>query len=123
MKIYLAAMIILIGVGVAESQKRAGTYELHPNQTVVITDGDRAIKFDIGAASGDDEFTLRGTAKLAGRNIYVYRTVIKGKIDDSVCRIRFTFTGRYVIVKEDLECTNYRFPIVSLDGRYEKIAP
>ena len=123
MKTIIATMIVLAGFSAAEGQKRAGTYELHANQTVVITESTRAVKFDIGAASGEDEFTLRGTAKLVGRNVYEYRTVIKGKIEDSVCRIRFTFTGRYVNVKEDLECTNYRFPIVTLDGRYEKIAP
>ena len=123
MKTLLTAIIITVIVSVAEGQKRTGTYDLHANQTVVITDSARGIKFDIAAASGDDEFTLRGTARLVGKNVYEYRTVIKGKIEDSVCRIRFTFTGRYVNVKEDLECTNYRFPIVSLDGRYEKAAP
>ena len=121
MKEIYAALLILTFGGTSSAQNRSGVYELHPNQTVEIVDNSRSIKFDFGASAGNDELRLRGTAKLVRKNVYEYRTTIRGKVDDSVCRIRFTFSGAILTVKEDLECTNYRFPIVSLDGRYEKL--
>ncbi len=121
MKKFFAALLILTFGSTVLAQNRAGVYELHPNQTVEIVDNSRSIKFDFGASAGDDELKFRGTAKLLRRNVYEYRTIIRGKVEDSVCRIRFTFSGAILTVKEDLECTNYRFPIVSLDGRYEKL--
>ena len=122
MKKIFTALLILVFGGAASAQKnRSGFYELHPNQTVEIVDNSRSIKFIFGASAGEDELTLRGAAKLVRKNVYEYRTIIRGKVEDSVCRIRFTFSGANLIVKEDLECTNYRFPIVSLDGRYEKV--
>ena len=121
MKGVFAALLILTFGGTALAQSRSGVYELHPNQTVEIADNSRSIKFDFGASAGDDELRLSGTAKLVRKNVYEYRTIIRGRVDNSVCRIRFTFSGAILTVKEDLECTNYRFPIVSLDGRYEKL--
>ena len=120
MKRVFAALLMLVLGDTALAQNRSGVYELHPNQTVEIVDKSRSIQFDFGASLYDDDFKLRGTAKLVRKNVYEYRTIIRGKVDDSLCRIRFTFSGRLLTVKEDLECTNYRFPDVSLDGRYEK---
>ncbi len=120
MKKIFAALLILVLGGTALAQNRSGSYALNPAQSVDIVDKSRSINFDIGGSMGDDDFNLRGTAKLIRKNVYEYRTIIRGKVDDSLCRIRFTFSGRILTVKEDFECTNFRFPDVSLDGRYEK---
>ena len=123
----LCSILLIVFFGFAAipstlaQNNRSGAYALNPNQSVEIVDNSRSVKFDIGASAGNDDFTLRGTAKLVRKNVYEYRTIIRGKVEDSVCRIRFTFSGAYLTVKEDLECTNYRFPIVSLDGKYEKV--
>ena len=121
MREIIAALFVLTFVNVILAQKHSGIYELNPNQTVEIIDKSSSIKFDFEAASGDDNFKLNGTAKLVRKNVYEYRTIIRGKVDNSICRIRFTFSGVYLNVKEDPECGNYRFPIVMLDGRYEKL--
>lgn len=121
MKKILAALLILTFGEATLAQNRSGSYALNPAQSVDIMDNSRSIKFDIGATVGEDDFSLRGTAKLVRKNVYEYRTIIRGKVDNSVCRIRFTFSGAYLTIKEDLECTNYRFPDVSLNGRYEKV--
>lgn len=118
-RIFVVLLILVLG-GSVLAQNRSGIYELNAAQSAEIVDKSRSIKFDIGGSSGDDDFTLRGTAKLIRKNVYEYRTVIRGKVGDSTCRISFTFSGRFLTVKEDLECTNYRFPDVSLDGKYEK---
>lgn len=120
MKKIIAALVMLVLSDTALAQNRSGIYELHANQTVEIVDKSRSIQFDFGASLYDDDFKLRGIAKLVRKNVYEYRKIIRGKVDESLCRIRFTFSGRFLTVKEELECTNYRFPDVSLDGRYEK---
>jgi len=120
-KIFVALLILTLGGAALAQKNRSGSYALNGAQAVDIVDKSRSIKFDVFASLYDDDFTLSGTAKLVRKNVYEYRTIIRGKVEDSVCRIRFTFSGAYLIVKEDLECTNYRFPIVSLDGKYEKV--
>lgn len=119
-KVFAGLLVLTLG-GIAWAQNLSGTYELNPNQTVAVVESSRSMKFDIGGSAGNDEFTLKGTAKLVRKNVFEYRTIVRGKVEDSVCRIRFTFSGRYLTVKEDLECTNYRFPDISLNGRYEKV--
>jgi hypothetical protein len=120
MKKFLAALLMLTFVCTAMAQKRSGFYELNPAQTVNIEDRSNSIVFNFEAASGEDVFKLRGTAKPTGRNVFEYRKVVRGKIENYDCRIRFTFSQGYLTIKESEDCGYDRFPNVSLDGRYRR---
>jgi hypothetical protein len=122
MKKIFAALLILTLCGTASAQNRSGVYELHPNQRVEIVDNSRSIRFSFQAHEGDEVLRLGGTARLVRRNVYEYRTILRGRVETMACRIRFTFTRANVTVEEsDRECANLRYPIVSLDGEYEKL--
>jgi hypothetical protein len=120
MKKFLVALLMMTCVCTATAQNRSGFYELNPAQIVNIEDKSNSIVFNLEAGSGEDVFKFRGTAREAGRNVFEYRKVVRGKTENYECRIRFTFSRGYLTIKENEDCSYDRFPNVSLDGRYRR---
>jgi hypothetical protein len=119
MKRFFIAVMIFIFSGAVCAQNRSRFYELNPAQSVTIEDKSRSINFKLEAASGDEIFKLRGTAKLIRKNVFEYRKVARGKIENYDCRILFAFSRRQLIVKETDDCSFDRAQNITLDGAYQ----
>lgn len=117
-EIFIAVMILTFG-GAGYAQNRSGFYELNPAQFVTVEDKSRFIVFSLEAATGEEVFKLRGTAKLVRKNVFEYRKATRGKIENYDCRIVFTFSRRQLIVKETDDCSDTRVQNVGLDGAYQ----